>query len=119
MAMQSARLLVWSPRILGILVSVYIGAFALDAFGENRPLPQALADFVVHVGPAVILLALVIASFRREWIGAVAFIGLAVLYAATLSRNRLDWILAISGPLAIVGALFLWSALRRGSVRAS
>jgi hypothetical protein len=28
-----------------------------------------------------------------------AFIGLAVVYALTMARGRLDWVLVISGPL--------------------
>lgn len=119
MAMTSARLLLWSPRILGILVSLFIGIFALDAFGEGKPFFQALLDFGIHLIPAFVLLALVVASFRWEWIGGVAFIGLAIVYAMTMSRGRLDWMLLISGPLAIVGTLFLWSWLHRGKLHAS
>jgi hypothetical protein len=115
----SARLLLWSPRILGILVSLFIGMFALDAFNEGKPFFQAILDFVIHLIPAVVLLALVVASFRWEWIGGVAFIGLAIVYAMTMSRDRLDWMLLISGPLAIVGALFVWSWFHHGKLHAS
>ena len=106
MATTSSRLLLWSPRILGILVSLFIGMFALDAFSEGKPSPAALPDFVIHLIPAFVLLGVVVASFRRQWIGAVAFIGLAVVYAVTMSNGHLDWILTISGPLLVVGALF-------------
>jgi hypothetical protein len=113
MATASGRLILWSPRVLGILVGLFIGMFALDAFSEGKPLLQALPDFIVHLIPAFVLLALVFASFRRPWIGAAAFIGLAAVYAATMSRGRLDWMLTISGPLLVVGALFLWSWFHR------
>jgi hypothetical protein len=113
------RLLLWSPRILGILVSLFIGLFALDAFGRGRAFVQALPDFVIHLVPAFVLLMLVGASWRREWIGGVAFIGLAVLYAMTTAKNHLDWMLLISGPLAVVGALFVWSWLRHAELHAS
>ena len=112
----SGRLLLWSPRILGILVSLFIGIFALDAFGRGTPTLPALRDFIVHLIPAFVLLGLVLASFRRPWIGGVAFIGLAVVYAVTMSRGRLDWMLTISGPLLVVGALFLWSWYHRTAV---
>jgi hypothetical protein len=119
MARTSARLLPWGPRILGILVGLFIGMFALDAFSEGKPLFQALLDFGIHLIPAIVLLTVVAASFRWEWIGGVAFIGLAIGYAITMSRGRLDWMLAISGPLAIVGALFLWSWFHHGKLHAS
>jgi hypothetical protein len=107
-------LLLWSPRILGILVSLFIGMFALHAFREGQPFLEALDDFVIHLIPAFVLLALVAVSFRWTWIGGVAFTGLAIAYVLTMSRGRLDWMLVISGPLAIVGVLFLWSWFHHG-----
>lgn len=91
MTTTSGRLLLWSPRILGILVSLFIGLFALDAFSQGQPFLEALPDFVIHLIPAFVLLALVGASWRWEWIGGVAFIGLAVLYAMTMAKGHLDW----------------------------
>jgi len=109
MGTTSGRLLLWSPRILGILVSLFIGLFALDAFSHGKPLFDAISDFVIHLIPACMLLVLVGASWRREWIGGLAFVALAVAYATTMARGRLDWTLVISGPLMVVGVLFLWS----------
>jgi hypothetical protein len=119
MAITTASLLLWSPRIVGILVSLFIGMFALDAFSEGKPFFQALPDFFIHLIPAFVLLAIVGASFRWPWIGAITFIGLAALYAVTMSNGRLDWMLTISGPLLVVGALFLWSWFRHNQLHAS
>jgi F0F1-type ATP synthase assembly protein I len=69
MATTSGRLLLWSPRILGILVSMFIGMFALDAFSEGKPFLLALPDFIIHLIPGFVLLGLVVASFRQPWIG--------------------------------------------------
>jgi len=93
--------------------------FALDAFSEGKPLLLALPDFIIHLIPAFVLAGLVLASFRRPWLGAVAFVGLAVVYAVTMSKGRLDWMMAISGPLLVVGALFSWSWFQRGKLQAS
>ena len=112
MAKTTANLVLWSPRLVGILVSLFIGMFALDAFSEGKPFSQALPDFLIHLMPAFVLLAIVGASFRWPWIGAITFIGLAVLYAVTMSKGRLDWMLIISGPLLVAGALFLWSSFQ-------
>jgi hypothetical protein len=119
MATTSGRLLMWSPRILGILVSLFIGMFALDAFSQGKSLFEAIPDFVIHLIPAFILLVLVGASWRREWIGGLAFVALAVVYATTMARGHLDWMLVISGPLMIVGALFLWSWRHHTELHAS
>ena len=112
MTTTTANLVLWSPRIVGLLVSLFIGMFALDAFSEGKPFFQALPDFLVHLIPACVLLAIVGASCRWPWIGAITFTGLAVLYALTMSKGRLDWMLTISGPLLVVGALFLWSSVQ-------
>ena len=92
MALSSADLLLWTPRLLGILVSLFIGMFALDAFSQGKPFLHALLDFSIHLVPALVLLTLVAVSFRWEWIGAVVFIGIAIVYATTMSRGapRLD-----------------------------
>jgi hypothetical protein len=109
MAPTTARVVYWSARLVGMATCLFIGMFALDAFSEGKPLRDALADFVVHLIPAAVLLLIVAVAWRRPWVGAGAFLGFGVLYAATMSRGRLDWIVAISGPLFVVGGLFLWS----------
>jgi hypothetical protein len=108
MTTTSVRWLLWSPRVLGILAGLFLGLFALDAFSEGKPLAQALPDFIIHSAPAAVLIGIVALAWRWEWVGAAAFSGLALAYAAA-NAGRPDWILIISGPLAIVGALFFWS----------
>jgi len=108
MTKTSARWLLWMPRVFAILLGLFLGLFALDAFSEGKPLVQALADFVIHLAPAAVLFGVVALAWRREWIGGTAFVGLAIAYA-TSNMSRPDWILTISGPLAIAGALFFWS----------
>jgi hypothetical protein len=100
--------LLWCPRLLGIAVGVFLGLFALDAFAPGKPLDRALTDFAIHLVPAALVLGIVALSWRRPWFGGVAFVLLAAAYALTV-RFRLDWVLAISGPLLTVGLLFLWS----------
>jgi len=109
MTAMSDRWLLWSPRILGILVSVFLGMFALDAFSPAQPLLEAVPGFFIHLIPALTVLGVVIVSWRREWIGGLACIGLAIAYALSVGARHADWALAISGPLLVVGTLFLWS----------
>src|SRR5436309_7793969 len=114
---QSGRLLLWSPRILGVLLCLFLSVFALDAFGGRKGLLEAVPDFVVHMIPTIVLLAVVGLSWRREWIGGIVFVGLAFAYAY-MSGRHVTWIAAISGPLLVVGGLFLWSWARRAKLRA-
>jgi len=70
MSTFSARVLLWSPRVLGIVLSLLLAMFALDAFSEGKTFNQALVDVAIHLAPAVVLLAIVAASWRREWVDA-------------------------------------------------
>jgi hypothetical protein len=110
------QLLLWAPRILGLAFSAFLAMFALDAFSGGRPLPDAVLDFLIHLLPSLTVATLVAVSWRREWIGAVAFTFLAVVYATTMSRGRVDWMLIVAAPLLLVGGLFLcnWLIHRRG-----
>jgi hypothetical protein len=105
---RSVKLLLWSPRVLGILACLFLSLFAFDAFGGDKTLTQALTGFGIHVSPVLILLAVVAVSWRWEWVGAVVFTGVAVGYAY-IARNHVSWIAVISGPLLGVGVLFFWS----------
>jgi hypothetical protein len=100
-------LLLWGPRIAGIVVAAFLALFAMDAFNE-RSVVAALPDFAIHLIPSLLVLAVVAVAWRYQWIGAIAFIGLAAAYAFA-ARDRLDWIVVISTPLLVVGLLFLAS----------
>lgn len=114
---RSRKLLLWSPRILGILVCLFLSLFALDAFGGGKTFIQALPDFVIHLAPMLILLAVVGVSWRWEWVGGLVFTGLAAGYAF-FARDHVSWVLIIAGPLVLVGILFLWSWRHHKALRA-
>jgi hypothetical protein len=101
-------LLVRAPRLAGVAVTLFLALFALDAF-DGRPLTEAIPAFVVHLAPAAIVAAVVAAAWRHPWVGAAGFAALAAAYAAWLPQ-RPDWILVISGPLAVTAVLFGVSA---------
>jgi hypothetical protein len=103
-----SMLLLWGPRVLGLLVCVFIGLFALDALDGPAPAGRRAAEFAIHLVPSALLLVAVALSWRWPAIGGFVFIALALLYAL-VANERLDWIAAISGPLALVGLAFLWS----------
>src|SRR5262245_28514368 len=104
MTTSAQRLLFWAPRVLGILVALYLGLFALDATDEGT------VAVLVHLIPSFILLALVAAAWRWEWLGGTLYLVLALTYAVLAwRRDHVDWSLVISVPLLLVGILFLWS----------
>jgi hypothetical protein len=100
--------LLWSARILGIALTLFLAMFALDARDAGDSVLQSLAKYAIHLLPAAVVLAIVVLAWRRAWIGGLAFIGLAVAYAMMVNF-RLDWVALISGPLLMIGVLFLLS----------
>jgi hypothetical protein len=112
MSPRLLRLLIWAPRLAGVLVTLFVAMFALDAF-DGGPLTQTLPAFVIHLIPAAIVGLVVAVAWRHPWVGAAGFGALAVAYAVSVP-SRPDWILAISGPLAVTSVLFAVSARRRG-----
>jgi hypothetical protein len=106
--MFQKHFVLWSPRLLGVAISVFLGLFALDAFEPGKPPARAFTDVALHLVPALGVLAIVVLSWDRPWLGGAAFVLLAIAYAGA-ARFRPDWVLVISGPLLLVGLLFLWS----------
>jgi hypothetical protein len=92
-------------------MALFLALFALDAWDPAKPLGARAAGLLIHLLPAALVLTVVALSWRREWIGAVVFVGLAIAYAVMVNF-RVDWIAVISGPLLLAGLLFFWSSRR-------
>jgi len=112
------RLLFWAPRILCILFAVFVSLFALDVFGEDYGFWGTILALLMHLIPTGVILIVLAISWRWEWVGGVLFIALGVLYLV-LAWGRLHWsaYLVISGPLFLVGVLFLINWLYRAELR--
>ena len=111
------RLLFWSPRILGIVFVLFIGMFDLDAFQEGRGLWGSMLAFLIHLAPAAIVAAFLIVAWRWEWVGAALYLTAAALYATRMLPRNPSAVLAISGPLLLLAALFLIGWMKRSELR--
>jgi hypothetical protein len=114
------RLLFWTPRILCILFAAFVSIFALDVFGAGAGFWRTLLAFTMHMIPTGILILVLAVSWRWEWIGGIIFPALGVCYIAW-AWGRFHWsvYLVISGPLLVVGALFLIGWFYRAQLRRS
>ena len=120
--MTTTALAVQAPRILGVIVAAFFALFAFDAVGTGLPIAEAILAVAMNLLPAAIVLVLVVVGWRRPVAGAIGFFAVAALYAysvyaAATPQGRVDWIAAISGPLLLVGAGFLWTGLRQRQLR--
>lgn len=101
-------IVLWIARGLAVCLSLFLALFALDELEPGKPLGRTVIDVLIHLWPTMLVLIVVALSWRRQWIGAIAFVALAAGYAA-MARFRVDWVLVISGPLLTIGLLHLWS----------
>jgi len=109
----------WLPRIICILAILFVSLFALDAFAPEKTFLQQMGDFLIHLVPSLILIALLILAWKKELIGGIIFMLLGFIlspfifnmnYANNQSiGTSLIIILAITFPFILVGALFLIS----------
>jgi hypothetical protein len=113
------QLLYWTPRALCIMFAIFISMFALDVFGEGRGFWATTLALLIHLIPTYIVLIVLAVSWRWEWVGAALFTALGVLYIVTSwGRFPLLTYAIISGPLFLVGTLFMLNWLYRGQLRA-
>ena len=105
-----SRVLFWTPRILSLLFAAFISIFAADTFGEEYGFWDTLLRLTLHLIPTAVVLAILAISWRREWVGGILFTALGALYLV-LFWGRFHWsaYAAISGPLFLIGLLFLGS----------
>jgi hypothetical protein len=101
----------WGPRLLGLAVAAFLGLFALDAFDAGTS-AAAVTNFGIHLLPALVVAIIAAAGWKHPVLGAIGFGVLAAGYAMAVP-HRLDWVLMISGPLALVAVLFALDAVSR------
>ena len=111
-------LLFWAPRGLTILFALFLGLFALDVFGEGHGFWGTALALFMHLIPNMIVLAVLVLAWKREWIGALLFAGLGVFYLVwAWGRFPISAYLFISGPLFLIAILFLVGWIFRSQIR--
>jgi len=108
MKRSAKQILFWSPRVLGILIAVFVSLFALDVFGEGYSVMETIVALAMHLIPTFVILIVLGIAWRWEWIGGFLFVTLGVLYITLFwEPSNLPAYLVISGPLFLTGILFL------------
>jgi len=106
------KFLYWTPRILGIVFVLFLMLFSLDVFQSNLTVGEIALSFFMHNIPALVLLMILIISWRHEIVGGIIFNLAGLLYILMLVTGSsfqwymLFWSLFISVPAFIIGILF-------------
>ena len=122
MSAKINKYLYWTPRILGIIFVLFLMMFSLDIFQPGLSALQIALGLFMHNIPALILLIVLIISWKKEIVGGIVFIlaGLAYILLLITSSSfewfMLSWMAIISGPAFLIGILFLlnWRKRNRG-----
>ncbi len=108
----------WIPRILSILFILFLALFSLDVFERGLGFWGTVLGLFMHNLPALILLIVLLVSWKYEIAGGIAFILAGILYIILVFRNPFEWYLLawavqISGIAFLIGILFLVGWFRK------
>jgi len=109
----------WAPRVFGILAVAFVSLFALDSFNAELSVWQQIRDFLIHLIPSFILLAILILAWKKELVGGIVFVLIGGIMSPYVYKMNYDMnhsvsqsliiILTITIPFVIVGGLFIWN----------
>jgi hypothetical protein len=107
------QILFWIPRVLCILFALFLSMFALDVFSEGNGFGETILALLIHLVPTYLMVIVLVIAWRWEGIGAIFFIFFALFFLVA-SRGE-SWI--ISGPLFLIGVLFLFNWVYREQLK--
>ena len=124
MRKKTSTFIYWAPRILSILFLLFLTLMSLDVFSTGLNFWQTAVALFMHNIPVLILLIILIFSWKYEIVGGVAFILAGIFYIALVSTTAMRtgfewyyvaWAVQISGVAFFIGIMFLigWSKKKR------
>lgn len=108
--MNINTIMLWTPRVLGILLTCFVSLFALDAFNSDHPVTADYPGLFMNLLPPLLMIVLLLISWKKPLFGGILFILLGFAYGFK-SLDHLNWILVIGLPVFLIGALFIFSHL--------
>lgn len=115
MKKKSSKFLFWAPRILLILFALFLGIFSFDVFDSGYGFWGTALALFMHNLPSLILLVILLISWKHDLVGATIFMALGTLCVIgtlvallTLNSSRFNPILIIGSVVfLLIGSLFL------------
>jgi hypothetical protein len=117
MSEKALRLLYWAPRILTILLAVFVSLFALDVFGEGYGFLETLVALFMHLIPTFLILLALLVAWRVEWVGGILFLFVAAGFVALSGGRHLGVWLSMVLPSCLIAALFFLGWHHREAIR--
>lgn len=100
--------LLWAPRALAVLFILVLALFAMDVFSMGADFWATLGGFFIHLIPSLILLVILVLSWRDALLGGLLFIITGTLFTIRFGTWQ-NWGLfaIISIPPVLIGLLFV------------
>lgn len=117
-AKHVGKFIYWTPRILSIAFILFLTLFSFDVFDSATGFWQTVFGLFMHNIPSLVLLAILIISWKYEIVGGIAFILAGIAYIISLLFKPFEWYMIswsiiIAGPALIIGILFLLNWKRK------
>ena len=100
------KILCWTPRVLAILFTIFIGLFATDAFSEGYTFWEAILGFIIHMIPAFLLVGAIAFAWGWPLYGGIVFIILSIVSIFFFGLTGAGLVL-VAGPQSLIGLLFI------------
>ena len=110
------KFIYWTPRVLSIIFILFLAVFSFDVFEMELSFWQTIGALFMHNIPSLILLAVLIISWKYEIVGGITFILAGLLYILMLLMRgwySLSGLLLIAGPAFLIGILFIIGWLKK------
>ena len=116
MGQKINKFIYWTPRILSIIFICFLALFSLDVISPELSFWQTVLALFMHNIPPLVLLAVLLISWKYEIVGGIAFILAGLLYISIMVINALknqfewymlSWSIEIAGVAFFIGTLFL------------
>jgi len=116
MEKRAGKFIYWTPRILSIIFILFLALFSLDVFEGDYGFWGTIEGLFVHNIPAMVLLIVLIISWKYEIVGGIGFVLAGILYVVFILMNiiatgfewyYLLWAVQISGIAFFIGIMFL------------
>lgn len=102
--------IIWIPRVLMMLLILFVSMFSLDAFEGNDTIWHKLLGFLIHNIPSLLLLLTLLFTWRKPLFAGIFFFALAILLSLFWhTYKNPTTFLIFTVPMLVIGFLFILS----------
>jgi hypothetical protein len=111
------KALYWTPRVLSVAMVIFISLFAFDVFSGDYTFWESIVALLIHLIPSIVLVGIVILSWKKEQVGGLIFVTLGILnIIMTSGREMFLPGMIITLPIILTGILFIING-RKSSIK--